>query len=75
MVWMVCASQSLGSNRSVTSVLGLGRVRILLPDEGHGCKFAKGVVKVVHKILGNFEVIVLIRVGGVPPISERRKEL
>ena len=35
-------------------------MRILLPDEGRGRKFAKGVVKVVHKMLGNFEVIVQI---------------
>ena len=72
---MVCASQSLRSNRGVTSVLTLGGGgRILLPDEGRGCKFPSGVVKVVHKILSNFEEIVQIRVGGVLPISEHRKE-
>ena len=33
-----------------------------MPGKGRGCKVAKGVVKVVHKILVNFEVIVHIRV-------------
>ena len=33
---------------------------IFMPDEGRCCKVGKGVVKIVHKILGNFEVIVQI---------------
>ena len=37
--------------------------------QGRGCKVAKGVVNIVHKMLGNFEVKVQIRVGGLPPIS------
>ena len=47
---------------------------IFMPDEGRGCKIAKGVVKVVHKILGNFKVIVQMRVGELLPIAKHRKE-
>ena len=42
--------------------------------EGPGCKVAKGVVKAVRKILGNFEEIIQIRVGGLPLISKHRKD-
>ena len=67
--------------RGLTRVLKLGGGSFSCPTKGvaarsKGCgsKVAKGVVKVVHKMLGNFEVIVQIRVGGLPPISKHRKE-
>ena len=67
------ASYHLKTFRGITMVLKLRGVYIFMPDEGRGFKVAKGVDKIVHRILGKFKVIIQIRVG-LPLIFKHRKE-
>ena len=64
-----------GGFMGVTRVLKLGGgVHILCPTKGVAAKLQRAWPMVVDKMLGNFEVMVQIRVGELSPISKHREE-